>query len=394
MKRLISMILSIIMVLMVLPGIALATNETERHVISTEEVKLIVSNHVLTCIANDENCTWTINDKCTTTNLYGLDDRIVAFLVSIVGQDHTDNGYVVVCASTNNPCILEYGYAGETPNLSRGNTYYSTMGLYYGLDGSTLVNLTDGSKHSIKDMKEQFDTTWSSVQNVNNASKAQLELLKSDMSTQIADRGSGSWGLITSLPSGTWDDDDALTGCALPSYYGTDDFSGTNHCGPTSGMNVLTYYKSRTGFNLLELDSSEGFGSINSIFSYLYRNMGNGNATLPTSYRSALKDYISTRKANNTSWSSVSISQASQNITYSNLKSNINGGRMPYLVIWNGLEAHYINPVAYYLFSGSNNVYVRVIDNWGNGIYRYYLFRTGSVNNSAITHMGYVQITA
>ena len=394
MKRSISIIIALIMVLLTVPNLALATNETNQDTISANEVQLIVSEHVITCINNDESCTWTTSDRCSTTNLYNLTGEVVAYFVSVIGASNKDNGYIVVCASTANPSVLEYGYAGTSPKLGHGNTCYMTMGLYYEMDGNMVINLRDSSEHRLSDMQVKFSQIWSAVQNENTVAKTQVANLKAIEKDAPAIKGGGDWGLLTSLPSGTWSDWDTLTNCALPSYYSTSDFSGTNNCGPTSGMNVLAYYKTRTGFNLLELDSSEGFGSVNNIYANLYQNMGNGGATLPSSYRTAIYNYITTRKANNSNGSGVSITRASQSITYANLKSNINNGRMTHLVIWNGLEAHYINPVSFYLFDSNSNVYTRVIDNWGNGINRYYVFRTGNTINSAISHMGYVKITA
>lgn len=61
--------------------------------------------------------------------------------------------------------------------------------------------------------------------------------------------------------------------------------------------------------------------------------------------------------------------------SWSALKSHLayyddGDNHMLYLLIWNGLEAHYVNGVGYREYS-SGEKYVRIFDNWNKNINRY-----------------------
>ena len=317
-----------------------------------------------------------------------------AYHVQII-ENEKDNGYLVICATEDNPSDIEYGYSASPKISPNSHTYYFTMGLYFDINRGTYRNMADNSTCGLKEMKEKYADVTASVSIPCSLAQKNLTNLRIAYKGITKMKGGGQWNILGELPSGTIQESGKLYKCLrVKKYFVTSDFQGTNHCGPTSGMNVLRYYSKRLLFSLLSSDTNLGLSTDTDIFNYLYTRMGNGGATFPNSYRSALKTYISARKNSSSGWSNVSISSASQTKTYSNIKNDVDKGRMAYLIIWNGLQAHYINVVGYYRYSTSDNVYVHVINNWNSKPNYYYLFRTGSSSyNSAISHMGYCKIS-
>ena len=391
MKKVISLILVITILMFSMP--ALTNAEAENGSISETDVMLIASQHIILCIENDASCPWMISNTCYTYPLYDLNDNVWAYYVSVLDQE-SDNGYIVICASKENPSVIEYGYSRSPEVSDSSHTFYFTMGLFFNYERGTCRNIFDNKTYEITELSAKYgDITSSVVLSCPSAQRNLKELRTAYKNVNVVKSG-GGWNILDELPTGVAEEIGLLSKSLISDYFVTSDFSGTNHCGPTSGMNVLKYYTKKLSFNLLSADTGLGLYDNDDIFSFLYTRMGNGGPTLPGSYRSALQTYINTRKSNSSGWSSVSISCNSQTKSYNNIKSNITNGRMAYLVIWNGLQAHYINVIGYYKYSTSENVYVRVINNWNRQPNYYYLFRTGaSTYNSAISHMGYSKIT-
>ena len=403
MKKTVSLILALLMFVTML-SVSVYAQDTTDELITKSDIQLLASDFVLANIKGNDDSTWNTDMRASETPLYDVNDKIVAYYVAFDNVDGNPNGYLVVNASKQNPSVLEYAFNTPHDDIVVGQkNYYSTCGLYF-------------TKSQSKSKEEQFVTStgitfpypnvksandiWESINTPNSAAAKKLSTLQNYANknvrvfSEINTRATDSWGISTSLPSGSWTASDTLTSCSLGVPYHTTsslangNSSYTNHCGSTAAMNVLKYYGAR-------LNSNFTVPSVASAFSFLYTNTGNGGATLPPKLRTALSSYITNRKNAGSLSSNVNIttSQYTEFASYySNLVSCINNGKMPLLMIWSSAGAHWVNVVAYYTYS-NGNAYVRIIDNWHTDINRYYVFQTQHTVNGSIGGMISVKIT-
>lgn len=394
MKKTLSMILALIMLLSML-SVCVYAQDMSKDQISRTDIQLLTSDFVLANIAENPDCTWNTNMQAMETPLFNTDDSIVAYYVAFDNIDGTPNGYLVINASAQNPSVLEYAFGTAHDDLvPYGRTYYATLGDYFTKD-----ELSRSKTRALSEGKQSLniENIWDTMSTINYSAQARLSALRSYASenvsvlNEINSRSTNLWGISTSLPSGTWTSNDVLTNCALGvDYYTTELFEDNhdNHCGATAAINVLKYYGVRLNYNLV-------VPGVASAFDYLYTNTGNGRATYPPKLISALNSYISNRKNAGTLSSSVSITteQYTEYGTYrSRMVSCINNGKMPLLMIWSTQGAHWVNVVAYYTYS-NGNTYVRIIDNWNPDINHYYVFESGYVFNENIGGMVSAKIT-
>lgn len=394
MKKTLSMILALIMLLSML-SVCVYAQDMSKDQISRTDIQLLTSDFVLANITGNPDCTWKTNMQAIETPLFNTDDSIVAYYVAFDNIDGTPNGYLVINASAQNPSVLEYAFGTAHDDLvPNGRTYYATLGDYFTKDelARSKTRVLSETKQSLN-----IENVWDTINTINYSAQARLSALRSYASENVSvlnginSRSTNSWGISTSLPSGTWTSNDALTNCAagVP-YYTTDLFASnhTNHCGATAAINVLKYYGARLNYNFV-------VPGVASAFDYLYANSGNGGPTLPAGLIRTLKNYVSNRKSAGTiaSTTAITTEQYTEYGTYrSKMISCINNGKMPLLMIWSTQGAHWVNVVAYYTYS-NGNTYVRIIDNWNTDINRYYVFESAYVFNENIGGMISVKIT-
>lgn len=394
MKKLIALLLSFLII--VLPVAAMA-NTTDTSIISLYELKLLTSDFVLTNINNTEQCTWNTDMAAKETPLYDFDSKIVAYYVALFNADNSPNGYIVVNASVQNPIVLEYAFdTGHKEINNTGKVYYATSGAFFSESSvqKRLISSRDNSSIVIDDgTSEKMRDLWSDMNCENIPAKAHLQSLKNSIvnsEKNITTREGADWGMITTLPYSSWEDQDSLLNYASGApYYRTYDFSGSNHCGAVAALNVLKYYQTRLGSTLIK-------PNVNTAFNYLYQNTGNGSLTTPSNMQSALNSYIADRKSSGYLSSNIGISILPYYVNhFSRIKSCINGGKMPLLYIWKDnafMQAHWINILAYYLHS-NGTCYIRILNQWDSDVNHYYLLKTSTGTNSNLGYIVSVQIT-
>lgn len=382
--------------IIVLPMVAMA-NTAETSIISLYELKLLTSDFVLTNINSTEQCTWNTAMVAREIPLYDFDGKIVAYYVALFNADNLPNGYIVVNASVQNPIVLEYAF--NTSHKEINNTdkvYYATSGVFFSGNPAQKRVILSRDNSSIvidNDTSEKMRNIWSDVNCENISAKAHLQSLKNSVvnsENNIITRGEADWGIITTLPYSSWEEQDSLLNYASGApYYKTSSFSGTNHCGAVAALNVLKYYQTRLGSTLIKPD-------VNTTFNYLYQNTGNGSLTTPSNMQSALNGYIADRKSNGYLSSNISISVSQYYVNhFSRIKSCINGGKMPLLYIWKDnafAQAHWINILAYYLHS-NGTCYIRILNQWNSDVNHYYLLKTSTGTNDNVGTIVSVQIT-
>lgn len=394
MKKLVAFLLSFLII--VLPVAAMA-NTTDTSIISLYELKLLTSDFVLTNINNTEQCTWNTDMVAKETPLYDFDGRIVAYYVALFNADNSPNGYIVVNASVQNPIVLEYAFDTSHKEINNtGKVYYATSGAFFSESSvqKRLISSRDNSSIVIDDgTSEKMRDLWSDMNCENIPAKSHLQSLKNSIvnsEKHIATRTGADWGMITTLPYSSWEDQDSLLNYASGApYFIMDEFSGTNHCGSIAALNVLKYYQTRLGSTLIKPNP-------NTAFNYLYQNTGNGSLTTPSNMQSALNSYIADRKSSGYLSSNIGISILPYYVNhFSRIKSCINGGKMPLLYIWKDnafMQAHWINILAYYLHS-NGTCYIRILNQWDSDVNHYYLLKTSTGTNSNVGYIVSVQIT-
>jgi hypothetical protein len=164
-----------------------------------------------------------------------------------------------------------------------------------------------------------------------------------------------NYGIITSgeLPEGPYD------GKMLPAavkYAVTGDFASIrgvrNHCAATSAVNMIIYYAGLhqdTGFI-----RNGGIGDIKETFTAVHGYMHNGPVP-PFLYRNRLSKYIKKE--------TDYIAHTAVLRSWEQIKGRVAHGHMIYLLLWQGLSAHFVNVIGYREYR-SGEKYVAIHDNW------------------------------
>lgn len=190
-----------------------------------------------------------------------------------------------------------------------------------------------------------------------------------------------NYGIIDAgdLPADSYTYDILYDSSPINIYGVTGDFSSLpgvcNHCAATSATNMMMYYAwlhSDTG--LLKNEN------LKDTFISVHGYMNNGPVAA-NSYRSRLSNYVN----HETDY----IPHTALLNTWTQIKSHISNGHMIYLLVWQGIFAHYINGVGYREYS-SGDKYVRIHDNWNNHIDHYINY---SVASSRPDTFGYFYVS-
>lgn len=176
------------------------------------------------------------------------------------------------------------------------------------------------------------------------------------------------YGIIGSgsLPSGSYSSG-ILYGCSPNNidYVVTGDFDDDyvyNHCASTSAANIMAYYAWYYSDNSLLVNNS----TEHTFYSIYEDYLGSGPVWVDD-YQEGITDYLYYKTQYGVDFGTIR--------SWSALKSHLayyddGDNHMLYLLIWNGLEAHYVNGVGYREYS-SGEKYVRIFDNWNKNINRY-----------------------
>lgn len=272
---------------------------------------------------------------------------------------------MVVNASPENPCILEFGYGEKSGNLIEqyrtcdeekiyylyGGTYFSEEGFKEAYSSDIVENIVSISPKPNYALSEKIDYLYSEYKSLKNTMG-----LSSDYG--IIDYGD--------LPSGTVFTGD-LTEIYSLSWARTSDTSDENNCGPTSGTNALIFFGNLLGVNFVPDKATTN--------SALHSAMKTGSlGTSVSNYCSGLKAYVKDKSPSRTVTTS-----SSTGYSWNTLKSNVQNDKMAVAYIRPiGIgAAHYINYVGYRQYYSDYQVnYVRILDNWNDTSDKYILYDT------------------
>lgn len=365
-------------------------NETEN---SLDEFDLwvVLGMHIV-AEKSDSSSPWSTSTKISQyIPLYDLNDNIIAYYVTL-----TDGGYIVVNNNKDNPIVLEFGYDIIGTDLLVNSSKLSSIGdekiYYFGFGGFFKADKDNNLEQSDKILKNINEKAISDVITVdeiretskmfnkfinddNLSKKQQFETYKNYALEILGNRKNEitfienpvDWGIFDSsiLPGGSFSGGNII-GYNNLSYGTTYEFENidvlggvNNHCGATSAFNMVLYSRYRIG-NPVQVNQRID------LFKGVHGYIGNG-PTLPSLYVTGFNAYVNydtnyTPYAQNLGYSS-----------WSNYKSYINNDRMIFMVIWPQLlKAHYINGIGYREYSGGDDKFCRVVDNWNDNTNRWY----------------------
>ena len=400
MKKTLVILLCLFLVVAALP-IHADAGEYPTNNISKYDLRLLVSEFVIRNIESDEYCTWNLNMKAKETPLYDLNDRIVAYYVALDNADGTPNGHIVVNASQNNPTVLEYSYDTTHETFDGSKVYYATMGTYF-LEKNTAKTDMYLAGTDVVFSKNTWNSAFQEIWGKENEINVEAQKILSDLRDEslslsreatVHSLSTEGWGILEELPSGvSLLNQQHLEGAISIKYHIMETFketNATNYCGAVAAMNVLEYYSAYLDdYELIKPNA-------NNAFLYLYQNTGNGSFTTPAKLRSALTSYISNRKSQGMLVNEVNITtqQYTERTTfYSNMVSCIGSNKMPLMVIWKGVEAHWVNILGYTSYR-NGDCYVRIVDNWNEDGRYFYKFMSANALSDNISALISVRIT-
>lgn len=346
-----------------------------------DQLQVAASYFFWRVVTDDPDTVWRPdNDFQEPIPLYDSNDEIIAYYIKTVDSQKAVNGYMIVDAFIDNPCVLEYGY-GESANTIDGFRTNSTSKVYYGLSGtfssSKYANVTMAKSNT------NVTTDNRTIDMVSLLSEKNSKLHNTIMEAynekfSATTRGTKPlWGIIKwdDMPSGSYTSANLSRLSYVSTWARTSDASSLNNsCGPTSGANTLLYYGAKLNRNFMQSTYKD---TITELYSYM--GTSNISGTGPYGYGQGIRDYIADYYPSN----SVVFDIYNHN-TYSwdTLKSNVASNKMVAAYLWSSTivdGAHYVNYVGWRHYSDDSN-YVRIIDQWNTDDDRFILYDSSHTN--------------
>jgi len=294
--------------------------------------------------------------------LYSIEEDVIAYYIKTVDENDKVNGYMVVNAFWDNPCVLEFGYGENIGNTiekyrtsMNDKVYYATSGIYCSKDE---YKKTDCFTKQSKNLSDALSTC-------NPVLKSKIEEIYNSQ-TGSQTKSNSEWGIIglRDLPSGAYSVRNLYNVSGI-GWSTTNDTEDDNNCGPTSGTNMLLYYEEYLNTTFV---SSKSWTNHK-----LYNLMNTGSlGTSVTNYITGIKAYINQYYPSHTVTSSTRWSYS-----WSTLKSNINNNVMVAAYVWaiNNLDgAHYINYIGWRQYATDGLNYVRVLNQWDTSTAHFILY--------------------
>ena len=406
-KNIISIFLScVLLVCTVLPTAAVDNLVAMQDVFTNDHLWAVVGMQVL-AEADDEDTIWDEDSYITNIiPLFDSNDEIMAYYVKMA-----PSGYMIVNADVNNPDVLEFAYSHDnyaainTEYINGQKVYYNGPRSllvkedsdYYFISGNTNEKISDAEyTRNITTIKNSINGAAASTINMAKAINLQTwmnhieandiatfsTVTVNNVSTVVS---ANDYGIIGSgsLPTGSYSSG-ILYGCSPTNidYVVTGDFLEDyvdNHCASTSAANMMAYY----AWYYYD-DSLLENGNTEHTFYVLYEDYLGSGPVWVDDYQDGITDYLFYNTQYGVDFGTIT--------SWSGVKSHLayyddGDNHMLYLLIWNGLEAHYVNGVGYREYS-SGSKYVRIIDNWHRNI-DYYISYSSL---GALSEIGYCDI--
>lgn len=375
MKKIVAFIMAIVLVLSMSSVIYATDAEPTR--MNMEQLQVAASYFFWTDVSTNTSKWDSNNSFAYPIPLYSLEDELIAYYIKTLDENGNINGYMIVNAFIDNPCVLEYGYGSnvggkiEEFQSTRGKVYYNLAGEFYSEEDQNIY--IESKKHTIAKSENSLTTNSETIDLVAHLSQPNYKLKSTINSlyetndfnfvSRNAPNGYPSWEIlgINNMPSGGYTYDN-LPYVGNTTWAIMDESIYNNECGPTSGTNMLIYYGKKLNVTMV---TNRG-----STINYLYEYMGTNDwgfddwGTTIAGYTSGLKSYVNTffpaRTVTTNTYSSYS---------WASVKSNINNDYMvaAYLEHPEGLfsrGAHFVNYVGWRTYTSSGANYIRILNQW------------------------------
>jgi hypothetical protein len=384
-------------------GNAVTTDMDKYGIVTIDEARGIALGHILSDMTAKNDQSFNPGKFGKETVLFDMDENPSAYLFELENEEGEPNGYVIVGANRFYVPIIEFAYQG-TPSILNAlakarkdaveneelNKSKNEVKLYYlqGLDyfasieddnGKTITyDITRGLKKlDKKELKKQFSTKIKDEKY-----KAMWDELAGDNSNPPSSSSDYPLTNPDNYESGYASKSVKNVTAYDRAYNVTDDFktiNGTtysNHCGPTTGTNVLKYWFGRDTTKYSKLYDNNLWKSA---FVELYGSMktGTNGTTYLSDYTSAIKKYFTDRGL------SCSTSYSTSN-NFNSFKNEIDADR-PVTLLTQGhvlYGDHYVLALGYiqYKYGGiipTYSEYFRIADAWSSRPDRFIHYTSG-----------------
>lgn len=382
MKKIISLVMAFVFVVSMPTAIYAIEAKPER--MNMEQLQVTASYFFWTDVSTNTS-EWDSNNSFDyPIPLYSLEDELIAYYIKTLDENGEVNGYMIVNAFWDNPCVLEYGY-GANVGIKIDNFRTSNEKIYYNLAGEFFTEAeytnyneyTEAKAEERISEKNEFDLAkeLATPNNVlkNKINNIYLEMVTRKNSSERSSSLNPDWDILdlSYMPVGRY------TSGNLP-FVGSTTWARTresdypNTCGPTSGTNMLIYYGKKLNTTLV---TNRG-NTIDSLYEYMDTDdWGPGGwGTSMAGYRNGLEAYLEDNYPSRNIRTSTF-----RSFLWTNIKSNISGQYMvaAYLEYPEGLTvggAHYINYIGWRTYEDNGANYIRVLNQWDADDQYYVLF--------------------
>lgn len=337
-----------------------------------DQLQVAASYFFWRVVTDDPDTVWRPdNDFQEPIPLYDNNDEIIAYYIKTVDSQKAVNGYMIVDAFIDNPCVLEYGY-GESANTIDSFRANSTSKVYYGLSGtfssSKCANVTMAESHTNMSADNRTIDMVSLLSEKNSKLHNTIMEVYNEKFSTPARSTKSTWGIIEwgDMPSGSYTTANLSSLPYVSTWATTSNSSLSNNCGPTSGTNMLLHYGAL--FESSFIQSSYG-NTISELYSYMGTNSVSG--TGPYGYGQGIRDYIAHYYPSRTVAFNIYNSYS-----WETLKLNIGSNKIVAAYLWSSTiinGAHYVNYIGWRHYSDGSN-YVRITDQWNTDDDRFILY--------------------
>lgn len=352
MKKLISLVMSLVMVLA--SSITVFANDLTSFVkenLTAADVIVSAAMH-LNSSNNNEDILKRGSYLKNITPLYYNGDSVVAYYVTF-----NPTGYAVVNNNANNPAVIEFG-DGVQEEIEKN---ISTQGkIFY----NNPVDVYSEGDISVKSMAYSLYTYFPELLEEDAGLVQEISSAKSLFINNIKPMGDGDYGFydLGSMPGGSYSSD-LISYASSTDWINTDDVSdiARDHCGATAVTNLALYFAKRGKTNL-KIDDSK-----RSTFIEVHKIIGNGPVMM---IAGGATQYFSNR--------GYTLNHSSIG-SYSGVKTAIGNNRILGILLADGIVSwHWILGVGYRQYTSGEN-YIRIMDGWHNTVDKYYKINSGSM---------------
>lgn len=361
-KKLLSMLLTLVMVFSIIPTAAYAASVDENSSTDTipQNVAEIIASYFLRDSISLPDISWTANTEISDCEImYGIDNDVSAYSFELT-TDGNDTGYIIISAYPDVPnVILEFSDKSapvyDLLDLQPGDTIvYTGLLNYYKDSGSELLTTIENEEISLSEVPTPLEATRSAsnLPTVSTRSKYPI-----DDPFEWADTYYDGPFVYSGDSKNEFEDH-----C---NFRTTSNFSGyDNHCAPTAITNLIEMIGSYKGYSKINNDTyKEIFNNVASYGikkGYFSNSSGSSWSTLNSFIKGSFNLY------------GVNVTVSSKTATFNNIKTELTNHRPFYLTLKDHPEYgnHGVAAYAYTRLQSETTGYylsfVKIADGWVN----------------------------